>query len=84
MVQMENGYLTGKCLVAMPQMDDERFANSVIYICSHSKDGAMGFVVNKTIKELSFVDLANQLPITKLVSPSAMIEIHQGGPLENI
>ncbi len=84
MVQMKNGYLTGKCLVAMPQMDDERFANSVIYICSHTKEGAMGFVVNKTIKELSFADLAEQLPITKLVSPSAMIEIHQGGPLEKI
>lgn len=40
-------YLTGKCLVSMPNMDDERFAGTLIYICSHSKEGAMGFVVNK-------------------------------------
>ena len=45
-------YLTGKCLVSMPNMDDERFADTLIYICSHSKEGAMGFVVNKKIKEL--------------------------------
>lgn len=43
-------YLTGKCLVSMPNMDDERFAGTLIYICSHSKEGAMGFVVNKKSK----------------------------------
>ena len=64
-VSKEN-YLTGKCLVSMPNMQDERFADTLIYICSHSKDGAMGFVVNKKIKEFSFADLANQLPINTL------------------
>ena len=51
MIKNDDNYLTGKCLIAMPNMNDERFAGSLIYICSHTKDGAMGFVVNKKIKE---------------------------------
>lgn len=81
-VSKEN-YLTGKCLVSMPNMQDERFADTLIYICSHSKDGAMGFVVNKKIKEFSFADLANQLPINTL-RPIEAIDLHQGGPLEKV
>ena len=81
-VSKEN-YLTGKCLVSMPNMQDERCADTLIYICSHSKDGAMGFVVNKKIKEFSFADLANQLPINTL-RPIEAIDLHQGGPLEKV
>ena len=82
---MENNenYLTGKCLVAMPNIADDRFENSLIYICSHTKDGAMGFVVNKKLQEFSFADLASQLPI-KTVKPVENIELHQGGPLERV
>lgn len=76
-------YLTGKCLISMPNMDDERFERSLIYICSHSKDGAMGFVVNKKIKEFSFSDLANQMPISTL-KPITPIDLHQGGPLDKV
>lgn len=76
-------YLTGKCLISMPNMDDERFADTLIYICSHSKEGAMGFVVNKKIKEFSFADLANQLPINT-INPIEPIDLHQGGPLEKV
>ena len=83
MIKNDDNYLTGKCLIAMPNMNDERFAGSLIYICSHTKDGAMGFVVNKKIKEFSFADLANQLPIST-IRPIAPIELHQGGPLEKV
>ncbi len=83
MIKTNDSYLTGKCLIAMPNMDDERFAGSLIYICSHTKEGAMGFVVNKKIKEFSFADLANQLPIST-IKPIAPIELHQGGPLEKV
>lgn len=76
-------YLTGKCLAAMPNLQDERFVNSLIYICSHTKDGAMGFVVNKTLQEISFADLASQLPI-KTIKPIDQISLHQGGPLEKV
>ena len=78
-----NLYLTGKCLIAVPGMTDERFANTLVYICSHTASGAMGFVVNKKIKDFSFADLATQLPITHF-DPKVPIELHQGGPLEKV
>ena len=64
-------------------MEDERFHRSLIYICSHSKDGAMGFIINKKIEEFSFADLAGQLPI-KAFNSSQEIDLHNGGPLEKI
>ncbi len=82
-IDLDNKYLTGKCLAAMPGIGDERFDRSLIYICSHTKDGAMGFVVNKKIKEFSFTDLANQLPISHL-KPIVPMDLYQGGPLEKI
>ncbi len=83
MIINDGNYLKGKCLAAMPNMDDERFSNSLIYICTHTKDGAMGFVVNKKIKEFSFADLATQLPINTM-KPIEPIDLYQGGPLEKI
>ncbi len=83
MFKLDSGNLTGKCLISSPYMEDEHFGRSLIYICSHSKDGAMGFVINKKIREFSFADLASQLPI-KTFNPEQNIDLHQGGPLERI
>src|SRR5256885_51053 len=41
------GFMTGELLVAMPRMRDARFTRSVIYVCAHTGDGAMGLVVNR-------------------------------------
>ena len=41
------GYLDGQMLIATPTMSDDRFARSVIYICAHSSEGAMGIIVNQ-------------------------------------
>src|SRR5918994_533526 len=57
------GYLDGQLLVAMPGMGDERFSRTVIYICAHSPEGAMGIVVNKPAADLSMPDLLVQLDI---------------------
>lgn len=73
--------LTGKCLVSMPSAEGD-FAGSVIYVCSHGEDGAMGFVVNKRIKEFSFKDLAVELPFN-FHDFSLPISLYSGGPLEN-
>ena len=54
MPDFNNKFLTGKCLIATPQMEDERFENTLVYICSHGKDGAMGFIVNRKLKDFSF------------------------------
>jgi putative transcriptional regulator len=74
--------LAGQLLVAMPQMLDERFARSVIYLCAHSDDGgAMGLVINKLLGAVTIGELFTQLDI----SPSAGVEtrpVHFGGPVE--
>ncbi|MGE0118946.1 MAG: YqgE/AlgH family protein [Dongiaceae bacterium] len=75
------GYLTGQLLVAMPQMRDPRFARSVIYMCAHSADGAMGLVVNRRVGSITFDDLLQQLEI----GPNRRnddIRVHFGGPVE--
>ena len=48
------GYLDGQMLIAMPCMRDERFERSVIYVCAHSTEGAMGIVVNRPAANINF------------------------------
>ena len=82
---MVNTYLTGKCLVSMPQLNgDENFSRSVVYICMHGPEGAMGLVVNKQLKEFYFADLVSQFNISSATLPTEPIILHQGGPLERI
>ncbi len=79
--QENDVYLSGQLLVAMPGLRDPRFAKTVIYLCAHSADGAMGLVVNRVLDSLSFPDLLEQLGI----DPSGIdqkIDIHFGGPVE--
>lgn len=73
--------LNGRLLIAMPSMGDQRFEQSVIFICSHSENGAMGLIVNKPAEDLKFVDLLKQLQIE---APASLrpIRIHVGGPVE--
>jgi len=74
-------FLEGKLLIAMPGMTDERFAQTVIYICAHSSKGAMGIVINKPIPGLSFAELMKQLQIE--TGPAAgELPILYGGPVE--
>ena len=77
----DNLYLTGQLLVAMPQMRDPRFARSVIYMCAHSADGAMGLVVNRRVGSITFDDLLQQLNIGPN-KRSDEIRVHFGGPVE--
>ena len=78
----DSGYFEGQILVAMPQMTDRRFAKSVIYLCAHSADGAMGLVVNKLIDTIAFPDLLKQLNI-EANSTNDKIQVHFGGPVES-
>ncbi len=74
--------LTGQMLIAMPGMGDPRFANSVVYMCAHSDEGAMGLIVNKPTPEVRFSDLLDQLGIDQ-GGARREIRIHFGGPVEN-
>jgi putative transcriptional regulator len=74
-------YLGGQMLVAMPSMADSRFERSVIFMCSHSDKGAMGFVVNKPATHITFPELLGQLNIEH-TRPDHEIAINIGGPVE--
>jgi putative transcriptional regulator len=77
-----NGFLTGQLLIAMPTMADPRFAQSVIFMCAHTPDGAMGIVVNRPLAQPSFDELLKQLDIDP-VPPARRIRLCSGGPVEN-
>ncbi len=82
------GYLDGQLLVAMPGMADERFARTVIYLCAHSQEGAMGIVVNKPAADLNLPDLLVQLDIIpeaeriQLPQRVGRMQVLMGGPVE--
>ena len=75
------GYLSGQFLIAMPTMRDPRFARTVIYMCAHNADGAMGLVVNRLIGSLSYNDLLKQLGFDGTGSQDNR-KVHFGGPVE--
>lgn len=77
------GWLSGQLLIAMPAMQDPRFAQSVIYLCAHSPEGAMGLVVNRPVENLSFDDLLRQLSIEP-TPPARRIQVQAGGPVEQV
>lgn len=72
--------LTGKLLIAMPSIGDPRFSRSVILVCAHSDDYAMGLVLNKPMEGLTLPDLLEQLEIpTDIALPDS--EVLDGGPV---
>ena len=81
-------YLDGQCLIAMPGMADTRFSRSVVYICAHSEDGAMGIIVNKPAADTRFPDLLVQLDVIppeeliRLPSQAERLQVLRGGPVE--
>jgi putative transcriptional regulator len=81
-IHMSNGYLSGQLLIAMPQLNDPRFARTVLYLCSHSAEGAMGIVINRSFEGLTFTDLLEQLEIPATPNCQA-IRVHFGGPVES-
>ena len=82
------GYLEGQVLVAMPGMVDQRFARSVIYLCAHSKEGAMGLIINQRAKRVKFADLLVQLEVIdeqeaiRLPQRAGGMQVLKGGPVE--
>lgn len=81
-------YLDGQCLIAMPGMSDTRFSRSVVYVCAHSEDGAMGIIVNKPAADTRFPDLLVQLDVIpsdeaiRLPSQAEKMQVLRGGPVE--
>ena len=74
-------FLDGQILIAMPGMQDPRFARTLVYLCAHSSDGAMGLIVNKHADDLKLKDLFGKLGIP-IGSFMAKQPVHYGGPVE--
>lgn len=73
--------LRGQLLIAMPGMGDPRFERSVVFLCEHSDEGAMGLIVNKPNRQVRFRELVEQLELD--VPQSAVdLTVHFGGPVE--
>ena len=82
------GYLDGRILVAMPTIKDDRFARTVIYMCAHSSEGAMGIVINQPAPHINFSDLLVQLDVIpaanliELPPRAGSVRVLKGGPVE--
>ncbi len=75
------GYLAGHLLIAMPGMQDPRFDHSVVCLCAHSSDGAMGVMVNRPLAGMVFDDLLRQLKVEPQ-PPARRLRMLSGGPVE--
>jgi putative transcriptional regulator len=74
--------MSGQLLIAMPGIGDQRFDRSVILICQHSPEGAMGLVINRTMPNLTYLELLDQL--TLAVTESVVDRpVYAGGPMES-
>jgi putative transcriptional regulator len=84
----EEGYLDGQMLIAMPVMGDPRFERSVIYMCAHSAEGAMGIIVNHPAGSIDFPQLLMQLDIIKSADQIKVgdnaepMQVLKGGPVD--
>lgn len=83
----EQGFLNGQFLLAMPGMNDDRFDRAVVYICAHSEEGAMGFIINQ-LQPVGFSELLQQIGIieedTRIVLPeqARQMIVRDGGPVD--
>jgi putative transcriptional regulator len=83
-----SSYLDGQMLIAMPSIGDPRFERSLIYLCAHSDNGAMGIIVNKRSPMISFADLLDRLEVIpdseriKLPLDVSSLQVQFGGPVE--
>lgn len=81
------GYLDDQFLVAMPGMADDRFARTVVYLCAHSSEGAMGIVINQP-QDMRFPDLLVQLGVIeqkqeiRLPDSTRDFLVRNGGPVD--
>lgn len=85
----DRSFLEGKMLIAMPTIGDPRFEKTLIYLCAHGDEGAMGIVVNKPSPSIRFPELLSQLKIKEEASPfgeggsASSLPVLYGGPVES-
>ncbi len=86
--QRPGSFLDGQLLIAMPGILDDRFARSVIYVCAHSEEGAMGIIVNRPAERVDFPQLLVQLKVIgpdeaiRLPAEAGSLLVLNGGPVD--
>ena len=87
--QPQGHYLDGQLLIAMPTMTDKRFARSVVYMCLHNSDGAMGLIINQRADNVSFAHLLRELGVIDKGAedevPASILDrsVQIGGPVKS-
>ena len=77
-----SGSLEGQVLIAMPNIPDRKMDQAAIFLCAHSERGAMGLILNKLVRDMSFVDLLRQLRIMPQAASVAGVPVQFGGPVD--
>jgi putative transcriptional regulator len=80
--QDHSGYLEGQLLIATPMLVGSCFEKSVIYICAHTPDGAMGLIINHLVEAIDVRDIFRQLEIT-VPNRDVAMPVHFGGPMDS-
>jgi putative transcriptional regulator len=73
--------LAGQILVATPEMQDPRFAETVVLLVRHNRDGAMGIVINRSVGELGLASLLDAIG-EKGDAVTGTVPVFQGGPVQ--
>jgi len=82
MNSIKQTYITGKLLIAMPHMPDDRFKNTVIFIYNHDAEGAFGLILNKPLKKINLNELSEDLGLKKIKDNDYNLDIFLGGPVD--
>ncbi len=79
--KLATGYLEGQMLVATPNVAGGSFKQSVILICAHSDEGAMGIIINQRLPEVTYGNLFDQFELDE-IKTNTQKSVHYGGPVE--
>ncbi len=74
-------WLTNQFLIAMPSLTDSIFDRSVVLVCQHNEDGALGIVVNK-LTDLYMKDILTELDLEVEDVPENDTPVYFGGPVQ--
>ena len=86
---LDETFLVGKLLLAMPSMADTRFHKAVIFMCAHDDKGSMGLVINHPMPDVEFTQLVAQLNVgddgvaSLDNTPLSDLPVMSGGPVES-
>lgn len=74
--------LQGQLLIAMPGLMNDPFAHSVVYVCQHDNEHAMGLILNQPINGLNFARMLKELGISNDNHSLDGQKIYSGGPVQ--